>query len=219
MDDNTRATMFSSASTEYSTPPEIFEPIEDALHLNFDAAASHDNHRTPHYATQDGVFTKHFSTAYRYPVEEDGLTTTWEGFRVWCNPPYGRDIGEWVKKAALGKPNVAALLLPARTETEWFQRWVAPYAEVHFLMGRVKFWGHMDSCWGGLPVFGAEEGEGMRVLTREAPDHPVHRLSAAPFPSIVAVYSPSIVVPQGRVLGRTWDFRTGAFESAAGDGG
>jgi hypothetical protein len=34
-----------------------------------------------------------------YTKQDDGLSKKW-GERNWMNPPYGREIGEWVKKAA-----------------------------------------------------------------------------------------------------------------------
>ena len=57
------------------------------------------------------------------------------------NPPYGKEIGKWVKKAATS-PAVTVALLPARMDTQWYQDWVQPYAsEIRFIRGRVKFRG------------------------------------------------------------------------------
>ena len=367
--------LYSSDKVEYGTPDWVKDPIIAALGLNFDVAASHENHVLPRYATKDGVFVKNFSspsTPSGWRQYKDGLDFPWYGARVWCNPPYGsgrrtaplaafqlahrlikrmpvsrdfdRDtsitgdtlicgcklqressfsglnpqvgkqgrknhnriisasnprprhllielsrlltvygasphglrqelydrlvshldletqsvvgrallgpggwglellvdmytaftvhntgnvgkdifgncllhthiipwlvdsvghylgqvessIETWVRKAALSTQvhrdfetgqqevcEVAALLLPARTETEWFQRWVFPYAEVHFLMSRIKFIGGATS---------------------------------APFPSVIAVYSPDIVVPPGRALARTLDLKSsGEFTSS-----
>lgn len=226
MDDNTQHVMFSSAATEYGTPPEIFEPIQDAMQLNFDAAASHENHRLPHYATKDGEFMKHFTTPSVVRGVKDGLDARWEGQRTWCNPPYGKGIEDWVKRAAqavytgnLHPDEVdytsVAMLLPARTETSWFQRWVAPYAVVHFIMGRVRFWGHTEGCFWVMDWHDGPDGTLVKIPRRlEVPDHPIHQLPAAPFPSIIAEYSPRIVVAQGRVSGRTWDPRSGPFVPA-----
>ena len=65
------------------------------------------------------------------------------GFRVWVNPPYGREIGAWVEKAdrESQKPNtIVVMLLPARTDTRWWQDHVIPHAtEVAFIRGRLKF--------------------------------------------------------------------------------
>jgi site-specific DNA-methyltransferase (adenine-specific) len=76
-----------------------------------------------------------------YTRADDGLAQPWAG-RVWCNPPYGREIGRWVAKAAesvrAGDAEVVVCLLPARTDTSWWHTYCAG-AEVHFLRGRVRF--------------------------------------------------------------------------------
>jgi DNA N-6-adenine-methyltransferase (Dam) len=179
MDKRTEAVLWSSAETEYGTPEYIWQPVVDALSLEYDAAASHENHVLPVYSTMDGTWTKHWSTPSRRGTSEgtkNGLEAAWS-LGTWCNPPYGRGITEqWCRKAALevksGRCPMAALLLPSRTDTDWYHRWVVPYATVYQLMGRIKFIGAKDS---------------------------------APFPSIIAVYSPGMSVPQGTVLSRTWD--------------
>jgi site-specific DNA-methyltransferase (adenine-specific) len=67
------------------------------------------------------------------------LTANWYG-RVWCNPPYGRVIKDWVKKASEHN-DLVVMLLPSRTDTKWFHELVLPYAEVQFIKGRLKFGG------------------------------------------------------------------------------
>lgn len=52
------------------------------------------------------------------------------------NPPYGRVIGDWVKKLS---ENKGVALLPARTDTKWFHDYIYGKAEIRFLKGRVKF--------------------------------------------------------------------------------
>ena len=54
------------------------------------------------------------------------------------NPPYGREIGAWVRKAYNAKCLVVGLL-PARTDTRWFHEWVYGKAEIRFIRGRLKF--------------------------------------------------------------------------------
>ena len=66
------------------------------------------------------------------------------GYRTFVNPPYGRQIGEWVKKAAetvLDDKSCVVMLLPARTDTKWFHDYIAnnPRAHTVFLKGRLKF--------------------------------------------------------------------------------
>ena len=61
--------------------------------------------------------------------------------RVWCNPPYGREIGKWVEKAYNEslKGAMVVMLLPARTDTKWFHDYIYGKAEIRFVRGRLKF--------------------------------------------------------------------------------
>lgn len=63
------------------------------------------------------------------------------GTSVWCNPPYGREIGKWVEKAYNESLNgvTVVMLLPARTDTKWFHEFVYGKTEIRFLRGRLKF--------------------------------------------------------------------------------
>jgi len=66
------------------------------------------------------------------------------GETVWCNPPYGREIGKWVKKCyeEAQKPRTKVVgLLPARTDTKWFHDYVYNKALIVFVKGRLKFGG------------------------------------------------------------------------------
>lgn len=72
-----------------------------------------------------------------FNILDDGLAQEWFG-RVWCNPPYGRQLGDWLEKASVYK-NVMALIF-ARTETKAFQQFVFPHADSFlFIKGRLKF--------------------------------------------------------------------------------
>ena len=66
------------------------------------------------------------------------------GCRVFCNPPYGRKIVRWVKKAyeeAQKENTLVVMLLHARTDTKWFQDYVYHRSEIRFINGRVRFGG------------------------------------------------------------------------------
>src|SRR4030095_6423794 len=60
-----------------------------------------------------------------FTAEDDGLAHAWSG-RLYMNPPYGREIDDWVAKLCdahqSGAVPEAIALLPARTDTQWFQR-------------------------------------------------------------------------------------------------
>ena len=93
-----------------------------------------------------------------YSPKTDGLKQDGRG-GVWCNPPYGKEIIKWVKKASeeyVKEYNrFVVMLLPARTDTKWFQQYVYNKAFLWFVDGRLKFGKNQSS---------------------------------APFPSVVAVY-------------------------------
>lgn len=63
---------------------------------------------------------------------------SWDGERVFCNPPYGREIKEWVKKASESDA-VTVMLLPARTDTAWFHDYIYNKHKIDFFRGRLKF--------------------------------------------------------------------------------
>jgi site-specific DNA-methyltransferase (adenine-specific) len=76
---------------------------------------------------------------------DDGLAQAWAG-RVWCNPPYGRAIGLWLRKALAsvrcGSAELVVCLVPARTDTRWWHTYVLQgAAEVEYLSGRVRLVG------------------------------------------------------------------------------
>lgn len=82
-----------------------------------------------------------------YTIDDDGLSKSWAGERVWCNPPYS-GIEAWVRKAhAEDGAHIIVMLLPAnRTEQRWWQLSVEPYRDhlggrlkVEFLPGRMRF--------------------------------------------------------------------------------
>lgn len=120
--------MFSSASDEWETPPELFAKLDAEFHFTLDVAASPLNFKCQ---------------AYFSPVQQqDGLIRSWDGQVCWMNPPYGRAIGKWMAKAWLesaGGRATVVCLVPARTDTRWWHDYVVGKGEVRFLKGRVKF--------------------------------------------------------------------------------
>lgn len=72
--------------------------------------------------------------------------TAWRnrgGEQVFCNPPYGRKIYDWVRKAynESKKPGTTVvMLIPARTDTRYFHDFIYHQAkEIRFIKGRLKF--------------------------------------------------------------------------------
>lgn len=122
---NTKA-LFSSQRSDWETPQDLFERLDEEFHFTLDPAASEECHKCSRFFTE----------------EQDGLLQPWTGERVFCNPPYGRKIGDWAKKAceeAQNPDTIVVMLLPARTDTRWFHRYIYGKAEIRFLKGRLKF--------------------------------------------------------------------------------
>ena len=113
--------LFSSKTDLWSTPQWFFDELDKEFHFETDVCALPENAKCERFFTP----------------EQNGLAQTWTGV-CWCNPPYGRRIGEWVQKAAESKTTVV-MLLPARTDTKWFHDYIYEKAEIRFIKGRLKF--------------------------------------------------------------------------------
>lgn len=123
--------MFSSKTDLWATPQYFFDKLDNEFHFTLDVCATPENAKCERY----------------YTKKEDGLFQKWEGV-VWCNPPYGRQIAEWVEKAYIEHTHGATvvMLLPARTDTKWFHDYIYPYAEIRFVRGRLKFGNSTNSA-------------------------------------------------------------------------
>lgn len=121
---------FSSATDLHATPQDFY----DALHAEFgfqtDVCATEENAKCAHYFT----------------VDDDGLSQSWER-NCWMNPPYGKTIGAWMRKAYESSLNGATVvcLVPARTDTRWWHDY-AMKGEIRFIKGRLKFGGAKNSA-------------------------------------------------------------------------
>ena len=121
--------LYSSRSEVWETPQPFFDKLNDEFHFDLDVCALPENAKCSRYFTPS----------------EDGLKQPWTG-NVWCNPPYGRDIVKWIRKAAdeiQKDANVIVLLVHARTDTRWFHDYLyeKPNVELRFVRGRLKFSG------------------------------------------------------------------------------
>jgi len=107
-------------------------------------------------------------TAWRHYLlpDENGLLLPWSG-RVWCNPPYGREIPKWVERMALHRHGT--MLIFARTDTQAFAGVWKCADSILFLTGRVRFFrpdgtrgdaGTAPSC---LAAFGPQDVAALTV--------------------------------------------------------
>lgn len=121
---------FSSATDLWATPDDFFARYDARFGFTLDPCATADNAKCERYYTKD----------------DDGLAQDWRG-TVWMNPPYGREIGRWMRKAYESAQAGATVvcLVPARTDTRWWHDY-AMKGEVEFIKGRLKFGGHNNNA-------------------------------------------------------------------------
>jgi phage N-6-adenine-methyltransferase len=121
---------FSSKTDDWATPEEFFDELDGIFHFDLDACASPTNAKCERYFTR----------------EDDTLKQEWTG-NVWMNPPYGREIKAFMKKAYEEslKGATVVCLVPSRTDTEWWHRY-ARRGHIVFLRGRLKFGGSANSA-------------------------------------------------------------------------
>ena len=115
---------FSSRTDQWSTPQWLFDLLDSEFDIEWDVCATAANAKCERY----------------YTPEMDGLKQTWRGV-CFMNPPYGKEIARWIEKAyqssLLGATVVC--LIPARTDTTYWHRFVTKAHEIRFLKGRVRF--------------------------------------------------------------------------------
>ena len=119
------AVHFSSKTCEWETPQEFFDEWNAEFGpFELDPCATSENAKCPKY----------------YTKADDGLVQPWAPYKVWLNPPYGREIGLWMAKAYEESLRGALVvcLVPARTDTKWWHSYVV-HGRVCFIQGRLKF--------------------------------------------------------------------------------
>ena len=126
MDIQTQKTMFSSKSNEWGTPQALFDKLNKTYGFTLDACATEENRKCEKY----------------YTPQDDGLSKSWKGERVFINPPYG-DISKWVKKAydeSTHNEATVVMLIPSRTDTKYWHDYIMEGASaIYFIRGRLKF--------------------------------------------------------------------------------
>lgn len=143
---NNMNTLMSSVKMDWETPKDFFDKLDQEFHFTLDPCCSFENKKCEKF------FTK----------KENGLIQNWGGEVVFVNPPYGREIKLWVKKCFEERNNakLIVMLIPARTDTNYFHEFIYGKAEIRFIKGRLKF-------------VGDQKGSG-----------------SAPFPSMLVVFKP-----------------------------
>lgn len=121
---------FSSATDQWATPQDTFDKLNKIFNFETDVCADQHNAKCENFYTES----------------DNGLLQEWRGV-CWMNPPYGRGIGDWLKKAydSCKENNTTVVcLIPARTDTRWWHDYCV-HGEVFLLKGRLKF-GDAKNC-------------------------------------------------------------------------
>jgi phage N-6-adenine-methyltransferase len=120
------SSLFSSAKDDWETPDFLFDSLNKEFGFTLDPCCLPHSAKCSHYFTPD----------------DDGLAQEWFGV-VFMNPPYGREIGRWVRKAFEQSNNgsVVVCLIPARTDTRWWHSYCMKSKEIRFLTKRLTFKG------------------------------------------------------------------------------
>ncbi len=147
--------LYSSNNMNWCTPQDFFEELNQEYHFELDAAATDKSAKCSKY----------------YTPADDGLSQPWTttGGAIFCNPPYGRNVKHWVKKAyEESKTGITiVLLIPARTDTTWFHDYIYGKADIKFIKGRLTF----------------TDEDGNPSVDKKG------RRMPAPFPSMVVTYN------------------------------
>lgn len=114
---------FSSKTNEWATPQAFFDNLNKEFKFTLDPSSTKENAKCKKFYTE----------------ADNGLVKSWDNEIVFCNPPYGRGLKDWVKKASEARGGVVVLLVPARTDTTYFHDYIYHKAEIRFLRGRLKF--------------------------------------------------------------------------------
>jgi site-specific DNA-methyltransferase (adenine-specific) len=110
---------------EWATPPEVFAPLDREFAFTLDPCCRAETAKAARYFTE----------------ADDGLAQDWGSERVFMNPPYGREVYAWTRKAreSAARGALVVALLPASCDLKWWHEDVVGHAEVRFIRGRVRF--------------------------------------------------------------------------------
>ena len=118
--------LYQSNNQCWETPHNLFAQLNKEFCFTLDAAADDTNHKCVIY----------------YTKEDDSLKKNWIGV-VWLNPPYGRELKDWISKARSEsiKGATVVCLVPVRSDTRWWHNDVMKSSEIRLLTRRLTFHG------------------------------------------------------------------------------
>jgi site-specific DNA-methyltransferase (adenine-specific) len=124
--------LFTSRTEEWETPYHVFSAINAEYQFQVDVCATSENTKCKVY----------------FDKTDDGLQKEWSPYRCWMNPPYGKNISKWMKKAfeESQRGSLVVCLVPSRTDTKWWHDWVMRASEIRFISGRISFGNQKQSA-------------------------------------------------------------------------
>jgi site-specific DNA-methyltransferase (adenine-specific) len=124
--------LFSSNKQDWETPQKLFDELNEEFQFERDVAANEQNAKCAKFFTE----------------ADDGLKQDWSKDVCWLNPPYGRAIASWLRKAyeESKKGATVVCLVAARTDTRWWHEYALKASEIRYLKGRLRFVGAKDSA-------------------------------------------------------------------------
>ena len=124
--------LLSTGKDDWETPVDFFNKLNEEFNFTLDPCCVNETAKCNKF----------------YTKKEDGLKQSWEGETVYCNPPYSRKTkattgqSDWIKKCyEEGQRTTVVMLLPSRTDTIAFHKYIYHHAEIRFIKGRLKFVG------------------------------------------------------------------------------
>jgi len=145
---------FSSEKDDWETPQDFYDELDKVYKFTLDPCASYVTTKCEDFYTE----------------AENGLEQSWEGHSVFMNPPYGREIKNWIQKAyeESCKANTKVVcLIPARTDTKYWHEYCMRADRIYFVKGRLKFSGAKNACPfpSAVVVFGEERQPKIGAMT------------------------------------------------------
>lgn len=117
--------LLTSNSDEWTTPRWLFDKLDAIFHFDLDAAATAQNALCTHF----------------FDKESNGLLQSWGRYRsIFCNPPYSQ-IKLWAEYIAAQSVSTSIIvaLIPARTDTAWWNDFIVTADIIRFIRGRLRF--------------------------------------------------------------------------------
>ncbi len=119
--------LYKSDKMDWGTPQYIFDYLNKEFNFTLDVCADSNNTKCKNF----------------FSIENNGLSQNWDDNICWMNPPYGRDIKNWVEKAyrESRKNCTCVCLVPVRSDTKWWHDYVMKSFEIRLFNKRLSFAG------------------------------------------------------------------------------